>query len=71
LPTHGAFALTTDRLDDSLKTLCYNLKDVIQGSIMAPYRSSLLLLSVPTRLLLACIPLVALWLAVSWAVALP
>lgn len=38
---------------------------------MAPHRSSLLLLSVPTRLLLACIPLVTLWLAVSWAVALP
>jgi hypothetical protein len=38
---------------------------------MAPHRSSLLLLSVPTRLLLTCIPLVALWLAVSWAVALP
>jgi len=29
------------------------------------------MLSVPHRLLLACIPLVALWLAVLWAVALP
>ncbi len=38
---------------------------------MASPRSSLLLLSVPTRLLLACIPLAALWLAVAWAVALP
>lgn len=38
---------------------------------MATPHSSLLLLSVPTRLLLACIPLVALWLAVLWAVALP
>lgn len=32
---------------------------------------SLLLLSVPTRLLLACLPLAILWLAVHWAVALP
>lgn len=38
---------------------------------MASPRSSLLLLSIPSRLLLACVPLVALWLAVLWAVALP
>lgn len=38
---------------------------------MASPRPSLLLLSVPARLSLACIPLVALWLAGSWAVALP
>lgn len=38
---------------------------------MSSNRSSLLLLSVPTRLLLACLPLAALWLAVRWAVALP
>lgn len=38
---------------------------------MSSTRHSLLMLSVPCRLLLACIPLVALWLAVLWAVALP
>lgn len=38
---------------------------------MASPRASLLLLSVPARLLLASIPLGALWLAVLWAVALP
>ncbi|MBB2895843.1 hypothetical protein FHR73_001071 [Pseudomonas sp. AS2.8] len=38
---------------------------------MASPRASLLLLSVPVRLLLAAIPLVGLWLAVLWAVALP
>ncbi|MDR6236700.1 hypothetical protein J2W58_000567 [Pseudomonas psychrotolerans] len=38
---------------------------------MSSTRPSLLMLSVPWRLLLACIPLVALWLAVLWAVALP
>lgn len=38
---------------------------------MSVKRSSLLLLSVPSRLLLACLPLAALWLAVRWAVALP
>ncbi len=38
---------------------------------MASHRSSLLLLSVPTRLLLACLPLVLLWLAVGWAVSRP
>jgi hypothetical protein len=38
---------------------------------MASPRASLLLLSVPVRLSLAAIPLVALWLAVLWAVALP
>jgi hypothetical protein len=51
--------------------LCYNFCVVFQGSIMASPRASLLLLSVPARLLLASIPLVALWLAVLWAVALP
>lgn len=51
--------------------LCYNFCVVFQGSIMVSPRASLLLLSVPARLLLACILLVALWLAVLWAVALP